>query len=382
MVNRAADAEAPDDTSHVKALEDAGARTSRERPNRREGAGRGRRLGRRRTHDLEATTSSSRRVPARRCHQSRASPQRTRGRPAGHAHARIATQPLVLEGGPTGVELSQVFARFGVPTTIVQSGPRLVPTDTARNAEAVTEAIRRDGVTIRTAVRAQRARPGPGLMGRTSSSSTTARPPRATSPAGGRSRPRPRGPRSRAVRARSVTTGWRPARWPAARCGRAVDGRRCGRPGTAHPPGSHQGSSRSGGARRRNRTRLPRPSPATTRTPKQLRSAVARPGARGRLRCVRARRRLREDYQGTRWRPNSGMSRSSSTGARASWSRVAGRARRVGRDPRVRPGDQGPGPVDTLAETIHASRRRPHLQRPVRRRASRARAPGELVKSG
>ena len=48
---------------------------------------------------------------------------------------------LVLGGGPTGVELSQIFARFGVPTTIVQSGPRILPTDNARNAEAVTEAI-------------------------------------------------------------------------------------------------------------------------------------------------------------------------------------------------------------------------------------------------
>ena len=36
---------------------------------------------------------------------------------------------LVLGGGPTGCELAQVYARFGVPTTIVQSGPRLMPTD-------------------------------------------------------------------------------------------------------------------------------------------------------------------------------------------------------------------------------------------------------------
>ena len=34
---------------------------------------------------------------------------------------------LVLGGGPTGCELAQVYARFGVPTTIVQSGDRLMP---------------------------------------------------------------------------------------------------------------------------------------------------------------------------------------------------------------------------------------------------------------
>ena len=42
---------------------------------------------------------------------------------------------LVLGGGPTGCELAQVYARFGVPTTIVQSGPRLAPTDHPRNSE-------------------------------------------------------------------------------------------------------------------------------------------------------------------------------------------------------------------------------------------------------
>ncbi len=64
---------------------------------------------------------------------------------------------LVLGGGPTGVELAQVYARFGVPTAIVQSGPRLIPTDHPRNAEAALKALRRDGVTVRLGVRAVRA---------------------------------------------------------------------------------------------------------------------------------------------------------------------------------------------------------------------------------
>ncbi|MGH2512887.1 MAG: dihydrolipoyl dehydrogenase family protein [Candidatus Limnocylindrales bacterium] len=66
---------------------------------------------------------------------------------------------LVLGGGPTGVELAQVYARFGVPTAVVQSGPRLIPTDHPRNAQAALQALQRDGVIVRLGVRAVRARP-------------------------------------------------------------------------------------------------------------------------------------------------------------------------------------------------------------------------------
>ena len=65
---------------------------------------------------------------------------------------------LVLGGGPTGCELAQVFVRFGVPTTIVQSGQRLMPTDHPRNSQVVTDALREDGVEVRLKVRAVAAR--------------------------------------------------------------------------------------------------------------------------------------------------------------------------------------------------------------------------------
>ncbi len=65
---------------------------------------------------------------------------------------------LVLGGGPTGVELAQVYARFGVPVTVVQSGPRLIPTDHPRNSEAARRALERDGVDVRLGQRAMRAR--------------------------------------------------------------------------------------------------------------------------------------------------------------------------------------------------------------------------------
>src|SRR4029079_6032412 len=41
---------------------------------------------------------------------------------------------IITGGGLTGVETGQVLVRFGVPTTIVQSGPRLSPTDHPRNS--------------------------------------------------------------------------------------------------------------------------------------------------------------------------------------------------------------------------------------------------------
>ena len=72
---------------------------------------------------------------------------------------------LVLGGGPTGCELAQAYARFGVPVTIVQSGDRLVPTDHPRNSAVIIEALREDGVEVRLGVRALAARAGAGADG-------------------------------------------------------------------------------------------------------------------------------------------------------------------------------------------------------------------------
>jgi pyruvate/2-oxoglutarate dehydrogenase complex dihydrolipoamide dehydrogenase (E3) component len=72
---------------------------------------------------------------------------------------------LVLGGGPTSVELAQVYARFGVRTTVVQSGPRLTPAEHPRNSEAARRALERDGVRVRLGVRALRARAGAGADG-------------------------------------------------------------------------------------------------------------------------------------------------------------------------------------------------------------------------
>jgi pyruvate/2-oxoglutarate dehydrogenase complex dihydrolipoamide dehydrogenase (E3) component len=72
---------------------------------------------------------------------------------------------LILGGGPTGCELAQVYARFGVPVAIVQSGPRLAPTDHPRNSEVVRATLEADGVMVRTGVRAVAAHAGAGRAG-------------------------------------------------------------------------------------------------------------------------------------------------------------------------------------------------------------------------
>ena len=65
---------------------------------------------------------------------------------------------VILGAGPTGVELAQVFARYGVPTTLVASQPRVNPKDHPRNSAFVEETLRKDGVDVRTGVRAVRVR--------------------------------------------------------------------------------------------------------------------------------------------------------------------------------------------------------------------------------
>ena len=77
----------------------------------------------------------------------------------------LPTSLAILGGGPTGVELSQVFARYGVPTALVASQPRILPHDHPRNSEAVAAGLQRDGVDIRTGVRAVRIRARAGSAG-------------------------------------------------------------------------------------------------------------------------------------------------------------------------------------------------------------------------
>ncbi len=73
---------------------------------------------------------------------------------------------LILGAGPTGVELAQAYARYGVPVTLVVPGDRILPKDHPRTSAAVAAALTRDGVTIHTGGRAMAAHAGAGANGR------------------------------------------------------------------------------------------------------------------------------------------------------------------------------------------------------------------------
>lgn len=67
---------------------------------------------------------------------------------------------LVLGGGVVGVELAQVYARFGVRTTVVQGTDRILPRDHPKSSEIVAGQLGADGVDVRTGVTATAVRAG------------------------------------------------------------------------------------------------------------------------------------------------------------------------------------------------------------------------------
>lgn len=62
----------------------------------------------------------------------------------------------VLGGGAIGVEIGQALARFGVRVAIVESAGRLLAQEEPEAARAVEQALRQDGVTIRTSARIEK----------------------------------------------------------------------------------------------------------------------------------------------------------------------------------------------------------------------------------
>ncbi|MGC5332426.1 dihydrolipoyl dehydrogenase family protein [Micromonospora sp. DT62] len=63
---------------------------------------------------------------------------------------------LVLGGGAIGLELAQVFARFGVRVTVVEALDRVLAVEEPEASEVAAAALRADGVEIHTGVQAER----------------------------------------------------------------------------------------------------------------------------------------------------------------------------------------------------------------------------------
>jgi pyruvate/2-oxoglutarate dehydrogenase complex dihydrolipoamide dehydrogenase (E3) component len=162
MINRAAGAPEPDDSSHRRYLDEAGAVTYR---------GTARIVSRGHVeirHDDVAHVIDGRNIMIAVGSYSRVPPLPglDEAKPWTNYEATLARELpkslIVLGGGPTGCEMAQVFVRFGVPTSIVQSGDRLMPTDHPRNSASVADGLRESGVTVRLGVRALGVRPGAG----------------------------------------------------------------------------------------------------------------------------------------------------------------------------------------------------------------------------
>ena len=69
----------------------------------------------------------------------------------------VPESAIVLGGGPVGVELAQMLARFGARTTLVEAAPRLLARETAPVGDLLAELLADDGIDVRLGTKASRA---------------------------------------------------------------------------------------------------------------------------------------------------------------------------------------------------------------------------------
>jgi pyruvate/2-oxoglutarate dehydrogenase complex dihydrolipoamide dehydrogenase (E3) component len=67
---------------------------------------------------------------------------------------------VILGGGVVGVEMAQVFVRFGVRVTLVEGGDRILSRDHPLTSKAVADQLVEEGLDLHTGVSAQRVRAG------------------------------------------------------------------------------------------------------------------------------------------------------------------------------------------------------------------------------
>ncbi|WP_149256937.1 NAD(P)/FAD-dependent oxidoreductase [Actinomadura sp. K4S16] len=70
------------------------------------------------------------------------------------AAEEVPASMLVLGGGAIGVELAQVFARFGCTVTVLEGQERLLAQEEPESGDLAAKALRADGVIVRTRTRA------------------------------------------------------------------------------------------------------------------------------------------------------------------------------------------------------------------------------------
>ena len=161
MINREG-TDTPDDSGHTKSLESAGATVIRGSASL-DGPGRVR-IGDR---VLEAgavvlAVGSVSRVPSDLPGLAEAHPWTN---VEGTSTRDLPRSLAILGAGPTGVELSQVYARYGVPVTLVHPRDRVHDKEHRRSSELLGDSLERDGVTLRLGSRATRVRAGEGADG-------------------------------------------------------------------------------------------------------------------------------------------------------------------------------------------------------------------------
>jgi len=89
-------------------------------------------------------------------------------KPWTNREAISATEPpdslLVLGGGAIGVELAQMFARFGSRVTVVEAVDRVLPPEEPEASEVVAGALREDGIDLRLGAKAVQVTRGGGTV--------------------------------------------------------------------------------------------------------------------------------------------------------------------------------------------------------------------------
>lgn len=68
----------------------------------------------------------------------------------------LPSSVVVVGGGPNGCEVAQVFARFGVRTTLLEAADRLLGQEEPEASEVLAAAFREDGMDVRTGVEIRR----------------------------------------------------------------------------------------------------------------------------------------------------------------------------------------------------------------------------------